>query len=197
MIRRATPLRFDREAEAGRNKPLRIVVEADDGSEHEVFLKISAKPELGVEGLANEALAACLAGDLELPINEPFLVDLDPDWVGSVSDPGVRTALQDSVPVAFGSKAAGVQWKLWSRSDVLTADRRPQALAIFAFDAYVENDDRSQRNSNCLVKGSEFRIIDHELAFRIVKSSSPGLSLGSLATWTDLWDQKGMLLERS
>ena len=69
--------------------------------------------------------------------------------------------------LAFGSKAAGNQWKLWSASDVLTIARRPTALAIFAFDAYIDNDDRRPSNSNCLVKANEFRIIDHELAFRI------------------------------
>jgi hypothetical protein len=37
-------------------------------------------------------------------------------------------------------------------------------LAIFAFDAFVENPDRKPSNPNLLVKGDEFRIIDHELA---------------------------------
>jgi hypothetical protein len=144
-----------------------VIVETADGQEHEIFLKVSAGPELGIEGLANEALAACLAGDLGLPINEPFLVDLDQAWISTIPDAGVRQLLQNSAPVGFGSKAAGAQWKLWSASDLVTVDRRPTALAILAFDAYIENDDRRPNNSNCLVKGSEFRIIDHELAFRI------------------------------
>lgn len=167
MIRRANPVRFDRVAESGRNRPLRVIVETADGQEHEVFLKVSARPELGVEGLANEALAACLAGDLGLPISEPFLVELDQDWIETIPDAGLRHLLHNGAPVAFGSKAAGPQWKLWSASDLVTVDRRPAALAILAFDAYIENDDRRPSNSNCLVKGSEFRIIDHELAFRI------------------------------
>jgi hypothetical protein len=57
MIRRAVPTRFDRPAEAGRNVPLLVAVETNDGAEHEVFLKASGRPELGIEGLANEALA--------------------------------------------------------------------------------------------------------------------------------------------
>lgn len=167
MIRHASPVRFDRLAESGRNRPLRVTAETTDGQEHEIFLKASAGPELGIEALANEALAACLAGDLGLPINEPFLVELDQDWIETIPDAGLRQLLQSSASVAFGSKAAGAQWKLWSASDLVTVDRRPAALAIFAFDAYIENDDRRPNNSNCLVKGSEFRIIDHELAFRI------------------------------
>jgi HipA-like kinase len=166
VIRRASPVRFDRLAESGRNRPLRVTLETADGQEHEAFVKVSAG-ELGIEGLANEALAACLAGDLGLPINDPFLVELDPAWVSSIRDSSVLRMVQNSAPVAFGCRAAGSQWKLWSASDILTPDRRPMALAILAFDAYIENDDRRPTNSNCLVKGGEFRIIDHELAFRI------------------------------
>jgi hypothetical protein len=107
MIRRASPLRFDRIAEAGRNRPLRVVVETPDGAEHEAFLKTSGSPEVGVEGLANEALAACVAGDLGLPINEPFLVDLAPSWIASIPDREVRKTLERSVPMGFGSRSAG------------------------------------------------------------------------------------------
>jgi hypothetical protein len=144
-----------------------VIVETADGQEHEVFLKVSACPELGIEGLANEALAACLAGDLGLPITEPFLVELERDWIETIPDDGLRQLVQNSAPIAFGSTAAGAQWKLWSASDLVTIDLRAAALAILAFDAYIENDDRRPNNSNCLVKGSELRIIDHELAFRI------------------------------
>jgi hypothetical protein len=173
MIRDAVPVRFDRPAESGRTQPLRVTVETPDGEQHEIFLKASASPGLGIEGLANEALAACLAGDLGLPINEPFLVKLNEDWIASVPDPAIRQTLHESVPIAFGSKAAGTQWKLWSPSDLLTSDMHPLALAILAFDAFIENDDRRPNNSNCLVKGGEFRIIDHELAFRIRQKLFP------------------------
>ncbi len=167
MIRWAAPVRFDRVADSGRNQPLRVAVETDDGEEHEVFLKASGRPELEIEGLANEVLAACLAGDLGLPVNEPFLVELDSQWVQSVPDLAVREMLAASSNVAFASKSAGTQWKIWSASDSLNANSQTMALNILAFDAWIANDDRGQGNSNCLVKGNEFRIIDHELAFRI------------------------------
>ncbi|MCC6983604.1 MAG: hypothetical protein IT535_10075 [Bauldia sp.] len=112
-------------------------------------------------------MAACLANDLGLPINEPFLVDLDPAWVETIPDPSVQQVLRNSADVGFASKAAGAQWKPWLRTDALTAERQPAALAILAFDAYIENDDRKLGNPNCLIKGDEFRIIDHELAFGI------------------------------
>jgi hypothetical protein len=148
-------------------------VETSDGAEHEVFLKASGRPELGVEGLANEVLAACLAGDLGLPINEPFLVALDPDWVVAIKDPETREMLERSAAVAFGSKAAGSQWRIWSAADRITGARQVVALAIFAFGAFIENDDRRPGNPNCLVMDDALRIIDHELAFRIRQKLFP------------------------
>ncbi len=164
MIGLALATRYDRVAEAGRNRPLRVVVETQDGKEYEVFLKPSGRPELSVTGLAHEVIAACIAGRLGLPVCRPFLVELSPDWVASVHDADVRQILEASNPIAFGSTAAGPGWKQWSSDDVLTPARREKALAIFAFDAFVENPDRKPSNPNLLVKGDEFRIIDHELA---------------------------------
>jgi hypothetical protein len=123
-------------------------VETTDGAEHEVFLKASARPELGIEGLSNEALPACLAGE-------------------------TREMLQRSSAVAFGSEAAGRQWRIWSAGDRITAALGAAALEILAFDAYIENDDRRPSNPNCLVKGDALRIIDHELAFRISQKLFP------------------------
>jgi hypothetical protein len=167
-------VRFDGVATSGRNRPLRVAVETSDGQEHDTYLKASGRPELGIEGLANELLAACLAGDLRLPITEPFLVELGADWIASVSDVESRRMLEHSVPVAFGSTAAGTQWNLWSAADRVTAARQPTALEILAFDAFIANDDRKPgQHANCLVKGDELRIFDHELAFRLAQKLFP------------------------
>jgi hypothetical protein len=75
--------------------------------------------------------------------------------------------LAASNPVAFASEAAGKGWKAWAGEDILTQARRPNAMAIFAFDAFIENPDRKPSNPNLLVRGDEFRIIDHELALLV------------------------------
>lgn len=167
MIRRGLATRYDRIADSGRNQPLRVVVELPDGEEVEVMLKPSGRQELGIEGVTNEAVAACLAADVGVPVTEPILVDLSPAWIASIPRPDVKAVLQKSASVAFGSTIAGSQWKLWSRSDRLPTALRQTALAIFAFDAFVENDDRTESNSNLLTNGRELRAIDHESAFRI------------------------------
>ena len=41
----------------------------------------------------------------------------------------------------------------------------PMAAGIFVFDGIIQNPDRRSVNPNCLVRGDELRIFDHELAF--------------------------------
>ena len=167
MISRGIATRFDRIAEGGRNQPLLAEIETDDGEFHEVYLKPSGRPELSVVALAHEALAACVAGRLGLPICRPFLVELSQEWIDAIPDPGTRAVLDDSNPIAFGSKSAGAGWLKWTAEEILNAGRRPVALGIFAFDLFSENPDRKPSNPNLLFRGDEFRIIDHELALLV------------------------------
>jgi hypothetical protein len=172
MIRRADAIRFDSVVDVGRTRPLRVTAECVN-EEIEVYLKVSARPQMGTEGLANEVIAACLAADLNLPINEPLLIDMSPEWIASVPDVEIRQLLINSSPVAFGSIAAGKQWSGWSSTNTLSLTQIDLALRILAFDAFITNDDRRIDNPNLLVKGDSFRIIDHELAFRIATKFFP------------------------
>jgi hypothetical protein len=146
---------------------LRVTVEVDGGEQLDVFLKPSARPEVGIEGMANELLAACVAGHLELPVCEPIAVRMSPEWIGSIQDVGLQQTLTRSCPIAFGSVAAGSGWRAWTEDDRIIGERRAAALGIFAFDMFSENRDRVVSNPNLLIRGDSFRIIDHELCFRI------------------------------
>lgn len=165
MIRRAFPQRFDRLADNGRTEPVRVTVETDDGVEHEVVMKVSAGRECSEEGLMNEMLGSLLAADLELPVNEPFFVELDPDFVQSVVRRDMKERLEKSCKIAFASKAAGEQWRRWMPSDKLVASQAQMAVGVMAFDGFVANSDRGPRNSNLLVRDTDWRLIDHEAAF--------------------------------
>ncbi len=167
MIRYADAVRFDRLAERGRNEPLRVTAETDDGDELEVFLKPSGRPEVGIEGMANEMFAACIGGHIGLPVCEPVAVRMSAEWIASIQNSTIRKVLTDSAPVAFGSVAAGNAWRRWTNDDRLIGERRPAALGIFVFDTFIENRDRIVANPNLLIRGDSFRIIDHELCFRI------------------------------
>lgn len=165
MIRRAHPTRFDRLTENGRTQPIRIAVMTDDGKEHDVVLKPSFGNECSVEGSLNEMLGALLAADLGLPVSEPFLVELNPDFVSGIADAGTRVRLLSSNPIAFASESAGRQWRRWGANDKISTLQVPLALSVLGFDAFIGNTDRSPSNSNMLVKDQDWRLIDHEGAF--------------------------------
>ena len=178
MILRATPIAFDRAMGNGRTKPALLVCETQAGEEVEVVAKFSANCDQGVTNLAREVIAACLAGDLGLPIPTPYLLDITPTWAASVSDATIRDNILRSAPVAFGSALAGAQFSAWNDGIALRPAMVPVALATFVFDAIIQNPDRRFGNPNCLVRGDAFRIFDHELAF------AHGLILGWNPPWT-------------
>lgn len=165
MLTRLTAFQFDRRATRGRTQPIFLTCHNPNGAEIEVVAKLSARCDEKAVNLAREVIAACLAGDLGLPIPEPYLVELPPEWVASVTDAEVQGALRASAPVAFGSRLAGAQFGVWTPTTALRPPMLATALAVFVFDAIIQNPDRRAENPNCLVRGDEIRIFDHELAF--------------------------------
>ena len=182
MLKRVVATEFSRAARNGRTRPVMLVCTDADGEEVEVYAKLSARCEQAAVHLAREAIAACLAGDLGLPVPESFLVELPPAWVAAVPDAELRAAMAASQPVAFGSRLAGPQFGTWHSGINLRAEMLETALGILVFDAIIQNDDRRAGNSNCLVLGEHLRIIDHELAFahRLMLGWQPPWQLGGL-----------------
>jgi hypothetical protein len=182
MLTRVTATEFIRAARNGRTKPVMLVCTDPTGAEVELYGKLSARCEQGAVHLAREAIAACLAADLGLPVPQPFLVDLPAAWVAAVPDADIRAAMAASLPVAFGSRLAGPQFATWNPGISLRPEMVETALGIFVFDAIIQNDDRREGNANCLVLGEHLRIIDHELAFahRLIIGWKPPWQLGGL-----------------
>jgi len=163
-LRRRT-VRFHAAATSGKTKPSHVVCRTPDGSTVEVVAKFTAGCERADTGLAMEVVAACLAADLKLPVPKPYLLDIDREWVRTVTDTSVQKMMLDSSPVAFGSTHVGPGYRAWSTGDRINDAILPDALGTFVFDAMSANPDRRLSNPNCLLKGNELRIFDHELTF--------------------------------
>lgn len=177
MLKRISPIQYDRAATRGRTGPLFITCEAADGSIVEVVAKFSGGCDQANVNLAREVIGACLAGDLGLPVPEPFLIDIPPDWAVSIPDGNERVKVQRSSPVAFGSRAMTRQFNIWTPGNLISDIMLPLAAGIFVFDGIIQNPDRRSDNPNCLVRGDELRIFDHELAF------AHGLMIGWKPPW--------------
>jgi hypothetical protein len=165
MIERLAAIQFDKQAGSGRTTPGFIVAEGTSGDEIELIAKLSARCDRGATSLAMELLCACLAGDLGLPIPQPYLVDLSPEWIESIADPVWAEAAQHSIPVAFGSRRAPAGFGQWITGTSMTEPLTSRAAAVLLFDSITDNPDRRRTNPNCLQRGDEIRIIDHELCF--------------------------------
>jgi hypothetical protein len=165
MLETVTPVRFHTPVTSGRTKPALVECEKTDETLVEVVAKFAGGCDRGEAALAMEVVAACLAADLALPIPKPYLLAIDPAWIGTVPDAAYRSIVARSGAIAYGSTHVGSDYRAWTSYDRLTPQLVPLALAIFCFDAFINNSDRRDDNPNCLRKDEQLRIFDHELAF--------------------------------
>lgn len=182
MLARVSPVDFVRATTSGRNQPALLNCERPDGEFIEVIAKFSGFCDEGVTNLVRETVAACLAGDLGLPIPEPVLIEVTDDWIGVIPAGVHQTKIAASARVAFGSKYAGPQFSLWTPETTMLEAIAPVAVAVIVFDGIIQNADRQSSNPNCLVRGDDIRIFDHELAF------THGMILG----WQPPWKLGGL-----
>lgn len=164
MIQNVTAVEFVRAATNGRTGPLIMVCETGEGEHVELFCKFSAGCDETVSNLAREAIAVCLAADLRLPVPVPYLVSVPPEICDTMPDEVAAARVRRSVPIAFGSTRAN-QFSAWTTGHRVSEALLPVAAATLAFDGIIQNPDRRADNPNCLVRGDDIRLIDHELAF--------------------------------
>jgi len=166
---------FSRFLTSGRTRPALCICERTNGQRVDVVVKRAESCDAGKTSLCREAVAACLAGDLGLPIPEPF-------WVRV---PGGLIPTGDTSTLSFGSRIAGTAFANWHADAALSKDGLQRAAEVFLFDGIIQNADRRGANPNCLQKGGEVRIFDHETAFIY------GRDAGVIG-WLPPWQTGGM-----
>lgn len=164
MLNRVTASRFVRRMGSGRTKPCLIECEDDAGQKVELVVKYSSMLMEHEKNLALEAIVAMLAADLQLPVAEPFVVELDPQFIATLTDATLKQALTESCPLAFGS-ALKTGVTAWLQNQTVSKNHAQAAAEIAIFDQIIINSDRRPVNPNCLFEGDDLLIIDHELTF--------------------------------
>src|SRR5277367_1859153 len=104
MLSTVSATGFLRVLETGRNAPLLLECENSDGGVVEVVTKLS-RAECGLGGLIREAVSAAFAADLNLPVPEPFLVELSDEFIGAFPEGHrhTRDRVRSSNVFGFGS----------------------------------------------------------------------------------------------
>ena len=116
-------------------------------------------------GLVCEVFASLVADDLDLPIPEPFLVDITEEFARTIPNREISESITRSGGLNFGSRKLSPQFSTWPIARPIPLPLRPVAAEVLAFDGLLQNPDRRWNNPNCLVRGEEVAIFDHDLAF--------------------------------
>ena len=182
MLSTVQASRFIKKMGSGRNDPCLIECEREDGSTVEVVVKYSATLFEKEKNLAIEAIVAMLAADLGLPVAEPFVVEIAPEFIDTVENGDIAHNLRNSCREAFGSTLITGGATAWLTSQMVTSGQSQMAAEIAVFDQIIINSDRLPINPNLLFTGNSLLMIDHELS----------LGLGQVLFWQEPWTDGGL-----
>lgn len=173
MLELLTATRFEKVMGSGRTQPCLLVCENEAGEEVEVVAKLRGHPQIMPGGLLAEAVASLLALDLDLPVQTPYRIAIEKAFADTVPDPGLRTVIQNSEGLTFGSAKWAPGYTIWPRDKTPSREMKQGVMEIFAFDGLIQNPDRRQTNPNCAFLGDKLLIYDHESAFSHFMSILP------------------------
>ena len=181
-----TAVRFEKAMISGRTRPLVLACEeADEEGDGpvEYVVKLRGSIDTGGVGLAAELVASELARFLDLSVPEPAIVEVTEEFARSVPDEASREALRRSLGLNFGSRYLSGGYMTWPKGKLVLPALRPVASEIIAFDAFIQNPDRTADRPNLLWKDEELVLFDHELAFSFLYAIGR-----SAEPWTDSFE---------
>lgn len=151
------------------------------GDPVEVVAKLSARCFEQTGSLAAELIGALLAADLGLAVPEPLYVFLSPQFLAAIEDRAWAADATNGSLLAFGSAQLVGGYSVWNGSAKIPDEMVDAVAAAFIFDCATGNSDRRPDNPNCLRRGNNFYLIDHELCFPpIILGRPPAWNLGGL-----------------
>jgi hypothetical protein len=173
MVKTLTADTFVKAFYTGRTCPCLMLCSDEEGNLTETVVKLIAGKEPSQTGLICELVASFLAQDLDLPVPQPFLVEVDDDFYKGITDPTLSDRFKDSAGLNFGSKFLGPGYTTWPQERTIPGSLIQDAAEIFAFDLTIQNPDRRKDKPNLLRKGDELAIFDHEMAFSFLYLLAP------------------------
>lgn len=153
---------------SGRTRPALIACELPDGGEIECVVKLGGHKESSRHQPVCETVAALLAVELGLPIAEPMLVEITPEFARRAvpaNQPEARARCGSALGWAFATKHLPAGYALIPIGKSPARSLLPSLAELYAFDGLIQNADRAAHNANCLIKGNDLRFFDHDQAF--------------------------------
>lgn len=156
----------------GTTLPLAIWgVDTVTGQRGQFVAKFKNSGRMTLKSSAFELIGAWMAMEVDLPVVEPALIDVTPEFVNTSlkGRPGYRIAAQ-SLGINFGSKYVSGFASIPDSSFTLPDTLIEKAKRIYVFDIFIANIDRGHQRPNIASNGKEILIYDHELAFSFLQA---------------------------
>ena len=154
LLRTVTATRYVMPLREGGSLP--GLVETDDLGMYVVKFRGAGQ---GLKALVAEVIAARLAGELDLPVPDQVLVEIDPALGRAEPDPEIRELVTGSAGLNFGLDFLPKALDYNPAVPDLVDDRF--ASQVVWFDALMTNVDRTPRNPNLLIWHRRTWLIDH------------------------------------
>lgn len=153
---------------SGRTRPALVGCDLPEGGEVECVVKMGGHHESADHQPVCEIVAALLALDLGLPVAEPLLVEVTPEFVQR----GIPAANQEArrrcglaTGLSFATRHLPPGYSAIPNRKPPPRTLLPVLAELYAFDGLIQNVDRTAPNPNCLVNGDDFSFFDHDQAF--------------------------------
>lgn len=151
----------------GTTEPLAVWgVDTHSGERGQYVVKFKNSGRMSATSSAFELIGAWMAKELELPVIDPVLVNISPEFteVALKGRDGYRAALQ-SQGINFGSKYVSGYSSIPQSPLSIPNKSKQTAELIYVFDLFIANTDRGHQRPNVISNGTDLLIYDHELAF--------------------------------
>lgn len=151
------------------NKPILISgVDTKSGERGEYVTKLNGSERMQVVSYrSKELIAAFMAMELELPVVEPAIIKISPEFLEIAKGKDYFFTLQKSIGYNVGSKYLE-KAMVTINNPVFNASQLTNAAQIFVFDVLIQNIDRTLEvggKPNLMTNGEKLILLDHELAF--------------------------------
>jgi hypothetical protein len=187
VISQVTATTFHRFLGNGRTSPAVFTCEGPDLSAPDQFVvKLRGGLERRERGLSYELYASLLATYFGIECPRPVVVSIERDLaeaiIGDLSGDAHRAEIvRDSIGLNYGSQFL-VNLMVWPVDKQVPGVMQEAAIKIFAFDALIQNPDRTFSNPNLGSRSDDLFIFDHEMAFSFLLSIFPSQTPWRLMT---------------
>jgi len=157
------PIFVGKSKDTGRTQPLEMRCETNNGPA-DYIVKLWGSVEVGLDchSLVREIYGSLLANFFGLQTPEIAIVNIEPDFPTSQPNPQIKSRLNQSLGMNFGSKLlTGVA----IFNNPVPSNRKSDAAKVFCFDMLIVNVDRCTRKPNIFHTADGFILFDHEQAF--------------------------------